>query len=153
MGRIQRTGAWISVIPSTVNKMALEAQERRDYFLLRYGIKSPELPDHCDGCGSALSTSHALNCKKGGLIKTRQNKLRDGVANLAGKAFTPTHVRDNPIIFTGYAVCGGEAKAKGKGTPPQDKGGLKGDLIIQYLWMQGMYIINNMSVVNTNTVS
>ena len=32
------------------------------------------------------------------------NELRDRVADLAGKAFTPTHVHNNPLIFSGCAV-------------------------------------------------
>ena len=39
----------------------------------------------------------------------RHNKLRNGVNDLAGKAFTPNQ------FFTGRSVCGGKAKAKGKG--------------------------------------
>ena len=83
----------------------------------------------------------------------RHNKLHYWVAELAGKAFTPTNVSDDPIIFTGRAVHGGKFKAKGKGSPPKDKGELKGDLLIRYLWMQGMDSIHDMRVVNTETVS
>ena len=32
------------------------------------------------------------------------NDLRDGIADLSGKNFTPTHVRGNYLIFTGRAV-------------------------------------------------
>ena len=32
------------------------------------------------------------------------NELCDRVAELTGKDFTPTHVRDDPLIFTGCAV-------------------------------------------------
>ena len=32
------------------------------------------------------------------------NELPDEVADLAGKAFTPTRVRNNPLIFAGCAV-------------------------------------------------
>ena len=34
----------------------------------------------------------------------RHNKLRDSVADLAGKAFTPSHVRNDPLIYSGCAV-------------------------------------------------
>ena len=40
------------------------------------------------------------------------NELRDGVANLAGKAFTPTYVHNDPKIFTARAMGGGGAKEK-----------------------------------------
>ena len=69
-----------------------------------------------------------LHCKKGGLITARHNNLCDGVSELAGKAFTPAHVRDDPKIFLQVAPCGGKAKAKGKGkeAPPAEEGSEKG---------------------------
>ena len=39
-----------------------------------------------------------VDCKKGGLVTACHNELRDGVADLAGKTFTPSHMRDNPLI-------------------------------------------------------
>ena len=41
------------------------------------------------------------------------NELHDGVAEIASKAFTPTHVRDNPKINTCSAVRGGKENSKG----------------------------------------
>ena len=35
------------------------------------------------------------------------NEICDGVSDLAGKDFTPAHVRDDPKIFIGCAVQGG----------------------------------------------
>ena len=35
---------------------------------------------------------------------THHNKLYDGVVDLAGKHFIPSHVRDNPLIFAGCDV-------------------------------------------------
>ena len=55
MGGIQRTGAWISVLPSTVNGTELGPQEWRYSLFLRYGIDPPDLPDHFDSCGSEFS--------------------------------------------------------------------------------------------------
>ena len=37
----------------------------------------------------------------------RHDELHNGVADLAGKAFTPVHMRDNPKIFTGRVLWGG----------------------------------------------
>ena len=55
----------------------------------------------------------------------RHNELCDEVADLAGRDFTPAHMRDNPKIFTGCAVHVGKAKSKAKvkGVPPPDGGG------------------------------
>ena len=54
MGQIQRTGAWILVLPSAVNGTDLGAQGWRDSLFLRYGIKPPDFPSHCHGCGAAF---------------------------------------------------------------------------------------------------
>ena len=65
---------------------------------------SSDLTNNCDGCQARFTISHALDCKKGDLVMARHNELRDGVADLAGKAFTPSHVRDDPLIYSGRAV-------------------------------------------------
>ena len=99
MRRAAKTGAWLMVLPSTVNGTELGAQEWRDALFLWYGLKPPDLPTNCNGCEARFTISHTLNCKKGGLVTARHNELREGVADLAGKAFTPAHVRDDPLIY------------------------------------------------------
>ena len=98
MRRATKTGAWITVLPSTVNGTELEDQELRGALFLRYGLEPPELSTHCYGCKARFTISHALDCKKGGLVTARHNELREGVADLAGKAFTPAPLRDDPLI-------------------------------------------------------
>ena len=65
------------------------------------------------------------------------------------------HVRDDPKFCTGHAVSGGKAKAKikGKGTLPSEKGGEKGDILIQDLWTKETDVIHDMRVMNTDAVS
>ena len=99
IGRIQRKGGWLYVIPSTFNRTDLGAQESRNSLFLNYGIDPPDLQDHCNSYGAEFFIFHNLNCNKVGLITVCPNKLHDGVANLAGKAFTPTHVCDNHEFF------------------------------------------------------
>ena len=48
MQRAAKTGAWLTVLPSTFNGMELGAQEWRDALFLRYGLKPPDLPKYCD---------------------------------------------------------------------------------------------------------
>ena len=74
-----KTGAWITVLPSTVNGMELGSQEWRDALFLRYGLEPPDLPKYYDRCEVQFSISHALDCKKGGLFTAHHNELRDGV--------------------------------------------------------------------------
>ena len=57
-----------------------------------------------------------LGCKTGGLFISRHNEICDGVADLANKAFTLTHVRENPLINVGRAVQRPKAQPKGSKT-------------------------------------
>ena len=45
-----------------------------------------------------------------GCITTHQNNLHDGFSDLAGKAFTPLHVRNDPLIYSGHAVREGKSQ-------------------------------------------
>ena len=66
---------------------------------------TPQTPSpHYDGCNSALSICHTLDCNKDGLITASHNDLRDGFANILGKHFTPSHMHYNPLIHPGCAV-------------------------------------------------
>ena len=109
------------MLPSTVNGTELRAQEWRDALFLRYGLDSPDLLSHCDGCDAKFTISHDLDCKKGGLVTARHNELCDGVADLANKAFTPAHVRDDPLIYSGRAMSRTKPKpADSKLTTPSE---------------------------------
>ena len=96
--RATKIGAWLTVQPLTVNGTKLGAQEWRDAAFLRYGLEPTDLPKHYDGCNARISICHALNCKRGGLVTARHNELREGVTDLAGKAFTSSHVSDDPLF-------------------------------------------------------
>ena len=61
MRRAAKTGAWLTVLPSTVNGSELGDQEWRDALFLRYGLDTPELPNYCDGCEARFSISHSLD--------------------------------------------------------------------------------------------
>ena len=104
MQRAAKTRSWITVLPSTVNGTELGAQEWRDAFFLRYGLEPPDLPKYYDGCEAQFSISHDLDCNKGGLVTAHHTELRDGGADLAGKAFTPSHVRNGALIYQGRAM-------------------------------------------------
>ena len=113
MRRTAKTGAWLTVLPSTVNGTELGSQEWRDALFLRYGLEPPDLPSYCDGCNAKFTISHALDCKKGGLVTARHNELHDGVADLAGKAFTHANVRDDPLIYSGRTMSRTKPKPAG----------------------------------------
>ena len=112
LGRIQRRGVWLSVLPSTVNGTELRSQGWMDLMFLRYVIEPSDLLSHCNSYGVSFLFYHALEFKKGGLITARHNELCDGVANLAGKIFTPAHILNDTLMFTGCALRGRKPKPK-----------------------------------------
>ena len=71
-----------------------------------------------------------------------------GLLILQSEAFNSTKVHDNLKMYTGCAICG--VKNKLKESPLQEVGELKGDILIRYLWIQGMYIIQDMQFLNTD---
>ena len=64
--RAAKTGACMTVQPSTVNGTELGAQEWHDALFLWYGLEPPDLSMYCDGCQAKFSISHALDFKNGG---------------------------------------------------------------------------------------
>ena len=104
MQRVTKTEAWMTVQPYRVNGTELGLQEWCDALFLQYGLETPDIPKYCDSCNAEFTIFRALNCKRGVLVTARHNELRDGVADLAGKAVTPYHMRDDTLIFAGCAV-------------------------------------------------
>ena len=81
----------------------------------------------------------------------RKKCLRDGVAELASKAFTPTHMRDDPKIYIGCIVHRGNEKLNGY--PSKEKGQLKGDILIRHPWTQETDSIQDTCVANNDATS
>ena len=144
--------------PYKVNGTELGAQEWHDYLFLRYGLDPPDLPYCCDGCNAKLTICHALDCKRGGLVTTRHKELWDGVSYLDGKAFTPSHVRKNTLIFAGCAVKRTKDKTAGTigstnkdGATPLDATEQKGYLLICDHWQNGTDSVHDILVMNTKS--
>ena len=98
-----------------------------------------------------------LTVKKGGHVTARHNELRDWVADLAGKALTPSHVCDDPLIYSGRAVrrtkaapAGANINSGQTAAQPPEVTEQKGDLLIRDLWQQGTESVHDMHVVNTD---
>ena len=113
----------------------------RDALFLRCGLDPPDLPNYFDGCNAKFSICHGLYCKRGGLVTARHNEIQDGVADLAGKDVTPSHVRNDPLIFSRSVVKRPKDKlAKTTGLTNWDNAPLseatqqKGELLIRDLW-------------------
>jgi hypothetical protein len=96
--RCKQTGQWLSVLPSMVNKTKLVAQEFRDALLLHYARSPADLPSHYNICGQVFSIHHALECKKGGLVICRHNKIQDELVDLTSKDLIASAVCDETCI-------------------------------------------------------
>ena len=78
------------------------------------------------------------------------------MADLASRAFTPTHVRNDPLIYQGCAVTRTKAQparpcdSTASGTSPPEKSEQKGYLLIRDHWANGTDSVHDMRVVNTD---
>eukprot|EP00957_Ditylum_brightwellii_P066263 5029282-Ditylum_brightwellii.AAC.1 len=54
--------------------------------------------EYCNGCGKKHSLQHVLQCKTGGLIGAHHNNYRDNLGSVASQFFSPSAIRDDPII-------------------------------------------------------
>ena len=135
----------------------LSAQEFRDSLLLRYAQTPKDLPSQCDGCGQKFSVRHGLECKKGGLVISRHNEVRDELADLAAKAFVPSAVRDEPRIHTSRPSESTSATADTNSPVSRNlqnsQNEDRGDLLIRGLWERGTDCILDIRVTDTDAKS
>jgi len=134
-------------MPSTINGTTLSALEFRDSLHLRYARTPPNLPTHCDGCCSKFSVSHALQCKKGGLVTIRHDEIKDELIDIASRAFTPSAVRDEPVINP----CRATDNSTTADVEATNRN--RGDVLIRGLWERGTDCIIDVRVTDTNAKS
>ena len=75
------SGAWLSALPIQSLGYTLNKQEFKDSVCLRYGWNIPNTPSFCQ-CKAENNIDHALNCKMGGYVGMRHNRVRDLEATL-----------------------------------------------------------------------
>ena len=75
------SGAWLAALPIKSLGYTLNKQEFRDSVCLRYGWNIPNTPSYCQ-CSKENDIDHSLNCKKGGYVSLRHNRVRDLEASL-----------------------------------------------------------------------
>ena len=93
-------------------------------------------------------------------VTAHHNKLRDRVVDLAGKAFHPSHVRDDPLIYSGCAVKRTKATPSGSNKTKTSEHPAapevteqKGNLLIRDRWKQGTNSVHDMRSVNTDALT
>ena len=82
-----KTSNWLTVMPVARHQFDLSVVEFRDALALRYSRPLLRMPANCDGCGGPFDMTHALDCKKGGLVTQRHNEVRDALGNIAALAY------------------------------------------------------------------
>uniref|UniRef100_A0A8D8SFY5 Uncharacterized protein n=2 Tax=Cacopsylla melanoneura TaxID=428564 RepID=A0A8D8SFY5_9HEMI len=126
---------WLNVIPTAADHYDLSPTQFRDALALRYGHEIP-LSQRCDGCDLQMDMNHALNCKKGGLVKYGHDNLCDDGAQLAKLAFQC--VNREPVI----------QEADGIHTPA-----LIADVKIVGLWENGRTAFLDYRIINPDAPS
>ena len=94
-----QTFGWLTVLPLVCHQFDLSLQQFRDVLSLQYHRPLAMMTSCCDGCGSALNLSHALDCHKGGLVTQHHNKMRDALGDFAALAYRDV-IRE-PIVHKG----------------------------------------------------
>ena len=92
----EKVSGWLTVLPIVKHHFDLSAQEFWDGLAIRYKKPLINTPELCDGCGSMFTLSHALSCRKGGLVIQRHNEVRDAISDLASQVWSK--VRREPIV-------------------------------------------------------
>ena len=104
-----KASGWLSVLPSVRDGFDLSAQQFRDRLAERYGREPLNLPMNCDGCDEKFSLAHALDCKKGGLVKKGHDYVRDECMRLADLAWGGVTVE--PLIKEASGRCKEDLRA------------------------------------------
>ena len=92
----EKMSSWLTVLPVAKHHFDLSAQEFRDALAIRYRKPLLGVPPNCDGCGAPFDLSHALSCRRGGLITQRHNEVCDAFRDLA--ALAGNQVVKEPVV-------------------------------------------------------
>ncbi|CAB0014003.1 unnamed protein product [Nesidiocoris tenuis] len=126
---------WLTITPLTADNFDLTPTQFRDALSMRYSKPLLGLRGICDGCGMEMDLNHALNCKKGGLVKQGHDQIRDIIAGLARQVYRGVMVE--PIMREGSA------------TEP----GLLADIRIHGVWDRERASFYDVRVINADAAS
>ncbi|KAL7463415.1 hypothetical protein ACHAXS_003796, partial [Conticribra weissflogii] len=157
LARAKVGGSWLTVIPKAINGTILSAEEFRDNLRLCYGFIPEYLPKTCDGCDKPFTVTHALNCRKGGLISLRHSEIANEWAHLCAIALGTESIINEPSIFLGKSN-----NPDNPSTPPFDQihspthfaeANARGDKGVIGFWQHQRITIFDAQIVNTDSPS
>ncbi len=157
LARAKIGGSWLTVIPKAINGTILSAEEFRDNLRLRYGFTPDFLPKTCDGCNKAFTVTHALNCRKGGLVNLRHTEIANEWAHLCAIALGTESIINEPSIFLGKSN-----NPDNTSTPPFEhihshtltaEANARGDKGVIGFWQRHRTTIFDAQIVNTDSPS
>lgn len=152
----RETGSWLTTLPSTVNGTELSALEFRDRLHQRYNHNPPDMCKKCDGCGENFTLSHALSCKKGGLIIMRHDEIKDELGDLLSQALTPSAVRDEPSIKPRPTVRNEPKDQNNNNNNSEnvvEQHEQRGDLLVRGLWGRSKHCVIDVTITDVNQPS
>ena len=120
-------------------------------------LRRPQhLPTVCDGCGDPFSVSHAMDCKKGGLVVNRHDDVCDEWAGLCGKAINPSSIRDVPLIAN--SLGDGRRRQPNQNNPSpttnrQSDSVLRGDIGVYNFWRSGTETIFDVRITDLDNAT
>ena len=135
--RNEKISGWLTVLPLAKSHFDLSPQEFWDALAIRYKKPLRGTPELCDGCGAQFNLSHALSCRKGGLVTHRHNEVRDTLGDLASLIWS--NVKREPIVREADNKVGTTA--------------LVADIAIRGVWMPQAEALFDVRVINTDAQS
>ena len=133
-------GSWLSVLPLEDQVFTLTKSEFRDALCIRYNKLLRGLPSNCT-CGHKYDMNHALNCKRGGFVILRHNKIGDFEANLLQRLYNDVEIE--PCL----------QPVEGEQVPGLVGDDSKPDIIARSVWREGQNAYFDICVTNTNSAT
>ena len=133
----EKISGWLTVLPLVKSHFDLSPQEFWDALAIRYRKPLRSTPDLCDGCGAQFSLSHALSCRRGGLVIQRHNEVRDSLGDLASLVWS--QVKREPVVREADEAAG---------TPA-----LIADMAVRGVWMPQAEALFDVRVIDTDAQS
>ena len=100
LAQMKGSSSWLSALPLEKENFLLNKRKFSDAIRLRYRWPLKRLPNICP-CGKQYNVDHALNCKKGGLVNQRHNRMRNLFASVMSEVHQDVSIEPQLMPLTG----------------------------------------------------